>query len=182
MKDIYGIPEILAACELRTAVKFKGMGMDQSLDESIVITKEEYPLIYDFLQEGAAVISSWASFVRNGNQTGIEAITFSCCDDDDPDTGTLIVKGQKLSATKPANLVIAIETLDKKYNQRLTIVQTFIRSALISYILYKWYKMKGASKEANDEYVEHEEFLSKVRFNAVANAASIGTRRKPRYF
>jgi hypothetical protein len=164
--------------ERRTNLKFRALKNSQDIDDSFVVTKEEYPLIHAFALEGASIIASESSYVKHHKQTGLEALTYQS-EQEGIGNGEDVDEGEKLNDNNSDFIYFEIEGLPETGELRRTVVQEFIYGALIHYILYKWYILKGLP-DAGHEFAEHHRLLSKVKSNAVRNMRK--ARRPYKYF
>jgi len=89
--------------------------------------------------------------------------------------------GEKLTAGAGDTITFQITDLNTDQT-RYTIVQGFIRSALINYSLYKWYSLVGLGEEASLELAEFNVAKDRVRYNAVGNHRNKKISRKYRTF
>lgn len=89
--------------------------------------------------------------------------------------------GEKLTADAGDTITFQITDLNTDQT-RYTIVQGFIRSALINYSLYKWYSLVGLGEEASLELAEFNVAKDRVRYNAVGNHRNKKISRKYRTF
>ena len=89
--------------------------------------------------------------------------------------------GEKLTASAGDTITFQITDLNTDQT-RYTIVQGFIRSALINYSLYKWYSLVGLGEEASLELAEFNVAKDRVRYNAVGNHRNKKISRKYRTF
>ena len=89
--------------------------------------------------------------------------------------------GEKLTASAGDTITFQITDLNTDQT-RYTIVQGFIRSALINYSLYKWYSLVGLGEEASLEIAEFNVAKDRVRYNAVGNHRNKKISRKYRTF
>jgi hypothetical protein len=176
----HGLDNIYDQVERRTALKQRSQEPKDRLDDSFVVTPEDRDLIHDLAMEGASVLASHAKMIRNSAQTGIEALTYQCCYDSDPAMGVETDANMKLisDTDKPVRIAFKIAGLEKKTTEEKSVVQQFIHSALIHYILYKWYQIKGYSQWASEDFTEHMRFADLVKTNAVITKTH---RRKPTY-
>jgi hypothetical protein len=175
LSDIYG------ECERITALKARANGLDPDL---FVINKTDYNLIHTFAMEGAGIIADSASMVKLATQTGIDALSIVI----DATTGEDILEypeaneygvvassmgknhesGEKMVKTLSNRIEFAIEGLEGT-QLRYTVVQGFIKTAMIYYILYKWYHALEQLEIAKAQFFEYERALEKVKFNSVRN-------------
>lgn len=181
LKDIY------RECEKRTSFHSRVYQGDE-LNQKVVISQDDYDQLYRFSEEAANLVANHANYITNTVQTGLEAITADFTEEEpnvndeyelpelnerEKQTGEFLVKEEM--DTLEFN-VSEIEEMDFK---RYTIIQGFIRSAILEYILYKWYSMCRINDEAQKALVEHEKFKDLVRFNSITNRKRV---KKTRYY
>lgn len=172
LKDIYTL------CEERSAhranvLSLKGIPFDQ-----VAITKQEYGLIHGYCLEGASRIANQCSYVRNATQSGIDALTQSSADTDEA-FGRKTEQGEKFYEKEMPDVLFDIEGVSDSQN-KYSVVQQFIKSALTGFILYRWYELKGLRDEATSEYLEYEKNVVDIRDNSVYNNRRV--QRKYRLF
>lgn len=174
-------------------------GEDRSYHPDVyAISGNETRLLYRFVTAGASQLSNYASMVKHHTQTGIDALTqyqdMETPEDADsytdpdantandeyitgPDNTTVYTSdiigrehdtGEKLSKGIGDTILFSITDLDEDH-YRYTVVQQFIRDALVEYALYEWFKLKGVGKQASIHFQTYEAIARKVRFNAVIN-------------
>ena len=90
-------------------------------------------------------------------------------------------KGEKLNRASGDIITFQIDDLNSDQT-RYTVVQGFIRSALINYSLYKWYTLMGLGEDAGVELAEFNNSVERVRYNAVSNHRNKKISRKYRMF
>lgn len=171
------LQEIYNECIARSEFLCKAENIDPDI---FVIKSTAIKMIHSFAMEGAALISDNAGMVKDSCQTGINALTYD--DDlDNPDPvpvnefdkpieqmGEQADVGEKLEKSIMDFALFNIEDLSTEQN-RYTVVQNFIKSALIHYICYKWWTMMNRKDLAASDFGEFTEFNGKVRFNSVRN-------------
>lgn len=101
-------------------------------------------------------------------------------DDNSPTIGDR-KRGEKLTSTSGDIISFQIDDLLSS-QRRYTVVQGFIRSALINYSLYKWYALMGLGDDAGVELAEFNLAVDRVRYNAVGNHRNKKISRKYRLF
>tara|TARA_R100001509_G_C4883635_1_gene221089 strand:+ start:895 stop:1566 length:672 start_codon:yes stop_codon:yes gene_type:complete len=89
--------------------------------------------------------------------------------------------GEKLNRASGDIISFQIDDLNSDQT-RYTVVQGFIRSALINYSLYKWYTLMGLGEDAGVELAEFNNSVERVRYNAVSNHRNKKISRKYRMF
>lgn len=184
------LEEIYNECQGITEAKARALTLDPNVFAITSVVKNQ---VHQFAMEGASLIANNAGIVRNSSQTGLDALTYEqTVDEPDPIptnefdkeipvNGVCTDENQKLDSGLMDIVLFEIEDVDGEQN-RYTMVQTFIKSAMIHYILFKWYKMMGRADLASIEYQEYEEFNGKVRFNAVRTSNIKGIKRPVRFY
>lgn len=171
-----------AECERITSKKARALELDPDV---FVINENDYPDIHSFAMLGASLIADSSDMVKLASQTGIDALTI----DIDEDTGQDIKEypaadattglvpetmgkthedGEKMVPTLTDQVIFSIEGLDDT-QKRYTVVQEFIKEAMIRFVLYKWYDQAGRLDLSRVEYQSYEEALKSVKYNSVRN-------------
>ena len=139
------------------------------------ISENEKEQVFKFAMEGASKIADSADMVKHHTQTGIDALTYysvyedptnDASYDEDAETietpegdtelvsnisGMNHVSGQKL--TKDIQDTVVFEITDLEDDQyRYTVVQQHIKTALVKYALYEWWKMNSMGDLAKQYY------------------------------
>lgn len=184
LKDIY------KECGQRTSFHSRVYQEDE-LNQKVVISDDDYEILYRFTEEAANLIANHANYITCSSQTGLEALTADFTEENpnpydavpledlnerQKQTGELLDKGEM--DTLEFN-ISQIEDMDAK---RYSIVKGFIRSAILEYILYKWYSMNRINDEAQKAFTEFEKFKDLVRFNSVTNRKRIKKSRNYRAY
>jgi hypothetical protein len=160
------LPEIYAQCERETA--YKQQVLDGNFDD-LVITENERPLMHQYCLEGTARISNQVGYVKTSNQSGIDALSYDSVEDiDTNNSGETFSEGEKLVYKEMQDIVFDITGVENDQNM-YTVVQQLIKSALIAYVLYKWYELKGLQQDSVNKYMQYEQYLPEIRFNCVQN-------------
>ncbi len=175
-------------------------------EDDYAISGNEVQELHDSVMEGAALISNYASMVKHYTQTGIDALTYyedleipteaaTYTDPDadvegdetitSPDGNEIMVgdiqnrqhsSGEKLSRSIGDLVLFSVDDLEDD-QVRYTVVQQFIRQALIAFVLYKWFALNGVGEQAAVHYQEFERAAGDVRFSSVRNHRRRHTRR-----
>lgn len=184
LKDIY------KECGQRTSFHSRVYQEDE-LNQKVVISDDDYEILYRFTEEAANLIANHANYITCSSQTGLEALTADFTEENpnpydvvaledlnerQKQTGELLDKGEM--DTLEFN-ISQIEDMDAK---RYSIVKGFIRSAILEYILYKWYSMNRINDEAQKAFTEFEKFKDLVRFNSVTNRKRVKKTRNYRAY
>lgn len=172
------LAEIHQEVKDRTHLKAGFLNLDP---DTFAINANTKPLIHQFALEGAGIVADHAGYIKNSAQTGLDGLTY-CADVDNPDPAPTnefdkeieqmgekkVNPGEKLESSLMDFVLFEIEDIPSELN-RYTLVQGYIKSALIHYILYKWFHLQSRPDLANPEFIEFENFKGKVRFNSVRN-------------
>lgn len=158
--------------------------------------------VYQFVQEASADIANQAHMIKHRTQTGIDALTDyqeleypeldASYDSEDrevtgPDATTLELNDisgrrhhaeQKLSASDTPDTIelFTIEGLEPENKTRYTVIQTFIKQALVHYVLMKWWLMKIQPQLAESNQIMYKNALDSLIHNSVHNQLRKGER------
>lgn len=186
------LPEIYAECERRTAYKSKALGIDI---DTYVLTSNEQEQLHSFAMTGAGEIANKGNMIKSATQTGVEALSYT-------ESATVLLENpaandngvvpETMSKTHEAGQKLDLDIMDlvifeinsdiKSDHNRYTVVQGFIKEALICFVLYKWWLLMDKKDIAAIEFEEYEKSLSSLKFNAVNNHADKCAQRKVRYY
>jgi hypothetical protein len=156
------------------------------MNQEIIITKDDYPLIHNFCQEGAGFIASAANYITGTSQNAIQAISNPYTEEnpnpyDDEELQDLresMKQSGEFMSVGPLNtMVFNVVQLEGVEVLEYTITQSWIRSALIHYILHKWYLLNKIYDAASDNFLKYEDFKGKVRTSALSNQKTIRAKR-----
>jgi hypothetical protein len=164
---------------------------DDMLSEKIVICPDDFGVIFSFANEGAVQIADNANYISVASQTGFEALTAAYTAEspnphdaknvrdlmnNEKQTGELLDKGEMDIMDFNVTEMEGINPL--KY----TITQTYIRSALIHYILYKWFQINKITDAMMLNFSEFEKFKYLIKTNSLNSQKTINTRKAYRPF
>lgn len=184
------LTDIYKECRKRTSFHSRVYQSDL-LDQEVVICEDDYDQLYKFSEEAANLIANNANYISCANQTGLEALTADFTEEEpnvndeialedlnerQKQTGELLVKGEM------DTLDFNVEEIEGMDIKRFTIIQGFIRSAILEYILYKWYSVCRINDEAQKAYAEFDKFNTKVRFNSITNRKRVKKNRPYRAY
>lgn len=171
------LSDIYKECERRTSFHSR-VFEEGELNQRIVICEDDYEQLYKFSEEAANMIANNANYISCATETGLEALTADFTEEEpnandestledlnerQKQTGELLVKGEMDTMT------FNVDELEGMDIKRFTIIQGFIRSAILEYILYKWYSMCRINDEAQKALAEFDKFNKLVRFNSITN-------------
>ena len=178
-------------CQIKKQVRHTVLARE--LDEDrFAISDFETDILHDFAMEGFAAIADEAHMVKHDDQTGIDAVSYNeqleletdadedeIIDKDDDESGETDVAvkevtgeshrvGEKLSYDKTDLIVFSIDGLEDDI-KRYTVVQQFIRMALINFVIMRWWLLKAQPDLASNSQALYDSSLEKVRFNSIRN-------------
>lgn len=184
------LQEIYDHCEERTTYHSR-IHKEDLQNQEIVICIDDYRLIHAFANEAASLIADAANYITDTNQTGIEALTANFTEEspNENDSKTIL---QLMNNEKQTGELLNKGAMDvMQFNVRqmegftplkYTVTQTYIRSAMIEYILFKWYELNKINDAMKNAYDQYEKWLTKVRNNTFAHQKTVNTRKNYRLF
>lgn len=179
------LQKIYDQAELETAYHSR-IHQGDTMNQEIIITKDDYPLIHHFCQEGAGLIASAANYITGTSQSGLQAISNpfneanpNPYDEEDIKDLRESMKqtGEYLPLGEMDTLQFSVIQMEGVNPEDYTITQGWIRSALIHYILHKWFLMNKIYDAAQDNFVKFEQFKNMVRTSALSNQKTIRAKR-----
>lgn len=158
------------------------------MNDVIVICGADYEQLHHFLIRGTSEIADRANYVSCADETGLDAITAQCppeycCSDDLKEMPSFPkLKGELMDTSYTNQIIFNIPELQNIKLERHTIVQSYIKEAIISYLLAAWYELKAKPDLAVLYQSKFEKEVQKVKFNSVVNQKRLSSSRKYRYF
>jgi len=160
-----------------------------------VIGESDTNRVYQFVQEASADIANQAHMIKHRSQTGIDALTnyqeleypeLDASYDEEartvtsPDGETIELNDipgrrhaaeQKLNPSDAPDTIelFTVEGLEPENKTRYTVVQTFIKQAVVHYVLMKWWLMKIQPQLAESNQIMYENALGSLIHNSVHN-------------
>lgn len=169
------IVDIYKDCKNRTNIYAMAQGLDVN---KFTINSNTMDLVHTFAIEGSGLIADKSSMVKSATQSGFDALTFDEELDDQEETdedglvidqmGENLSEGEKLTSGIMDLVLFEIEDVRSEWN-RYTVVQNYIKTAMVHYILYKYYATLGMMDAAAINKVAYEENLENVKYNSVRN-------------
>ena len=175
--------------EIRQISEMKLLGTPLHPDQ-FAISENEVPQLHSYVMEACAYIAKDADMMRHYTQSGVDAISyhveFALPSDQSPnadgeytgpdqttvDTDDLLNHahhaGQKMDVGVPDYITFSLDGLDDD-SIRYTVVQEFVKKALISYALMQWWKLKSQPQWARESMGDYQEALAAARFNPVSS-------------
>ena len=180
LNDVYDLIENISA--------HRSQALDEGQTVDIMAVVEDDRIkIYPFIILATAEIADRSNYIQNVHQNGLEALTRST-DGDFVDQEIDMVPekhklmGESLSPNPLDTLVFAVPELENFTPNKYTIIQEYIKEAIVRFALYKWYAMLNASQFASEEYQFFERAVSQLRFNSITNRKRKSVKLPLRYF
>ncbi len=171
------LSDMYKECEHRTSLHSR-VHMGNEMDQEIVICPDDYAIVHAFANEAAVLLANAANYIQNASETGFEALTSKYSEGEINKFDELTLEelrtnekqtGELLSKGAMDTLLFDIEEMEDKTLLKYTTTQTYIRSAIIEYILFKWFTVCKVYDAARDSFTEYEKFRDLLRFHSVTN-------------
>jgi hypothetical protein len=194
------LQEIFNNCEEQTAKTSRRIG-ENALSQSIVITEDDYSLIWAWANEAMVLIADSCNYITNATQTGLNAISenfYPSDPDADPPvegnpnpfdekdhldlTQSQKQTGEFLSKKPMDTLEINVTQMSGMEPLDYNLTQTQIRAAIIEYILFKWYLLMGLPNEMSIRSNQFDFWKNKLMTNSINNQKTIKVRKPYRLF
>jgi hypothetical protein len=158
--------------------------------DEISICESDYPLLHEFAMEACSKIADASNYIRTASESGIDALTYDTSEESsyykDKALGHIPqgikLEGESMDRGFKDLVLFGLEELEGREFIKYTVLQTYIREAIVHYILMKWYHTIGMFQDRNQENSLFEEALGHLRFNSVVNKKRVNTSRKFRHF
>jgi hypothetical protein len=154
----------------------------------LVICGADYPQLHEFMVRGTSEIADRANYLNCDTETGLQAITAKCptdyCCDTDLTTlpETPKINGELLDTSISNFILFNIPELENVDLDRRSVVQSYLKEAIISYLLSEWYGLKAEPSMYQFYAGKFENEVQKVRFNSITNKKTRSSRRKYRLY
>lgn len=184
LQDIYN------ACEEESAYHSRMINNDEE-HQRIIICRDDYRLIHPWAMEAASIIADSCNYITNASQTGLDAISNPYTEEnpnpnDEKEVIDLMVNqkqtGEYLSKSEMDTLEFNVEQMDGMTPLKYSVTQTYIRAAIIQYVLYKWYEVNRLTDSMAMKYRSFEDWVNKLGNSSLANQKAIKTRKPYRLF
>ena len=184
LQDIYN------ACEEQTAYHSRMINNDEH-HQRIIICADDYRLIHPWAMEASSLIADCCNYITNATQTGLDAISnpFGAGQtnpNDEKEPIDLMVNqkqtGEYLSKAVMDTLQFNVEQMTGMTPLKYTVTQTYIRAAIIEYVLFKWYELNRLTDSMSMKYKSFEDWVSKLQNNSLNNIKAIKTKKPYRLF
>ena len=184
LQDIYN------SCEEQTAYHSRMINNNED-NQRIIICADDYRLIHPWAMEAATLIADSCNYITNTSQTGLEAISNpygagQTNPNDAEDILDLTVDkkqtGEYLSKTAMDTLQFNVEQMVGLTPLKYSVTQTYIRAAIIEYVLFKWYELNRLTDSMAMKYRSFEDWVLKLRNNSLSNQKAIRTKKPYRLF
>lgn len=175
LQDVYNQVKLESAYHSR-------IHQGDTMNQEIIITPDDYPVINSFCIEAAGFIASAANYITGTSQNALQAISNPYTTEnpnpyDEEELQDLRESMKQTGEFMPLGAmdtfnfnIVKMEGVETKV---YTITQGWIKSALIHYILHKWFLLNKIYDAATDNLVKFEEFKNKVRTSALSNQKTI---------
>lgn len=182
------IEDMINEARHRTELKSRVLG-DDAMSQKIVISDDDYSIIMSWLFEVAGLLANDANYIWNAEQSGLDAISDPWEEgEENPNNDVELIDldtrqkrtSEFLSKGEMDTITFSSPQLTGKTILKYSFVKTLIRSAMIEYILFKWWDSCGVNEDSAKSYAQYENWKDQVRFNSVTNIRNINLTRKVR--
>lgn len=179
------LQEIFNAIE-RQSRYHSSIHQNDEMNQMIVVTKDDYELIWPWANEAAVLIADQCNYITNTTQTGLDAISNPYADgennpNDEKDIQDLLSNqkqtGEFLSKQVMDTLEFNVEQMTGFTPLKYSVTQTQIRAALIEYVLFKWYELNKIPDMMAMKWEQFENWMNKLQTNTLTMQKTIKTRR-----
>lgn len=153
----------------------------------IAIVEDDREDVYPDIMLACALIADAANYVQNQDQNGLDALTRISDGiyegytlDYVPEKEKLI--GESLDPDERDTLSFTVPELENFTPNKYTIVQTYIKEAIVRFVLSRWYHMKNKQQFSKEELELFEEAIGNLKFNSVTNKKRRSVKLPNRWF
>lgn len=183
------LQEVYNRCEQRTTYHSR-IHKDDLQNQEIVICKDDYEIIHSFANEAASLIADAANYITSTSQTGFEALTDPYTEENPNPYDECEIKdlrtdqkqtGEYLDKDEMDTMQFNVTQMEGITPLKYTVIQTYITSAMVEYILFKWYelnKIMDAMAMAREQW---EHWLKEVKNNTISNQKAIRVKKPYRW-
>lgn len=184
LQDIYN------SCEEQTAYHSRMINNNED-NQRIIICADDYRLIHPWAMEAATLIADSCNYITNTSQTGLEAISnpYGSGQTNPNDAEDILdltadkkQTGEYLSKTAMDTLQFNVEQMVGLTPLKYSVTQTYIRAAIIEYVLFKWYELNRLTDSMAMKYRSFEDWVNKLKNNSLSNQKAIRTKKPYRLF
>ena len=184
------LQEIYNSCEEQSAYHSRIFQNDEQ-NQNVVICKDDYKMIHSWANEAAVLIADACNYITNTSQTGLDAISnpytaLNPNPNDQEKIKDLMVDqkqtGEFLSKGRMDELDFDVVQMADLSPLKYTVTQTQIRSAIIEYVLFKWYELNKITDAMRLKYEQYEFWLKALQNNSMNNQKTLKTQKAYRYF
>lgn len=184
LQDIYN------SCEHQTAIHSRIFNEDKS-NQEIVICKDDYAIIHPWAMEAASLVADACNYITSTNQSGLDAITDRSTEQipnpyNEKEildlTQTQKQTGERLNQGLMDILTFNVEQMEGMLPLKYTVTQTYIRSAIVEYVLFKWYELNKITDAMRLKYEQFEFWKNELRTITFNNQKAIKVRKPYRLF
>lgn len=178
--DIYDILEKISA--------FKSEAFDggETVDV-LAIVEDNRKDVYPDIMLACARIADAANYIQNQNQNGLDALTRTSDGiyegytlDYVPEKEKLI--GESLDPDERDTLSFTVPELENFTPNKYTVVQEYIKEAIVRFVLSRWYEMKNMQQFSKEQFELFEDAIGNLKFNSVTNKKRRSVKLPNRWF
>jgi len=184
------LQEIYNSCEQQTAYHSRIHKNDED-NQRIIICADDYSMIHAWANEAAALIADTANYITNTSETPFAAITNPFADgetnpNDEKEIIDLMANekqtGEYLDNGEMDTLSFNVDQMEGFTPLKYTVTQTYIRGAIIEYVLFKWYELNKIPDAMALKKIQFDDWLGKILHNTFSSQKTIKTRKPYRLF
>lgn len=159
--------------------------------QHLVITKDDYELIYPWANEAAVLIADRCNYITNTTQTGLDAISNPYTTENpnphDEEEIVDLVQSQKqtgeyLSKAVMDTMEFNVDQMEGMTPLKYSVTQSQIRAAIIEYVLFKWYEVNKISDAMAMKWTQFNYWLTQLQNNTLNNQKTIKSKKPYRLF
>jgi hypothetical protein len=185
------LQELFNSCEEQSEKHFRREFGDLPDFQHLVITKDDYALIFPWANDAAVLIADRCNYITNTTQTGLDAIsnpytTMNPNPHDDTEIVDLVQSqkqtGEYLSKAVMDTMEFNVDQMEGMTPLKYSVTQSQIRAAMIEFILFKWYELNGQSSSMAMKWSQFQFWLNQLANNSLNNQKAIRARKSYNMF
>lgn len=151
------------------------------------IVEDDRTDVYPDIMLACAEIADKSNYIRNENENGLDALTRVSNGDYEGEDLDLVPEktkliGESLDPNERDTLTFSVEEMTNFTPNKYTIIQEYIKDAIIHFTLHRWYTMKNSQQFAQEEYQLFDRAMTNIRFNSITNRKRRSVKLPYRYF
>lgn len=180
------LQEMFNSCEEQSEKHFRREFGELPDFEHLVITKDDYQLIFPWANDAAVLIADRCNYITNTSQTGLDAISNPyTTENPNPSDEEEILDltqdkkqtGEYLSKAVMDTMEFNVDQMEGMTPLKYSVTQSQIRAAMIEYILFKWYELNGQSASMAMKWQQFQFWLNQLANNSLNNQKAIRARK-----